>query len=318
MLGEHLKKMRVERGMSPEELSDRLDIPVECLQEIEEGKRRLSPTTIQEVAKIFGVPEETLLAMEQPRRSASLEIPPEVTPEGIGRKIRELREARGLTLSEMARKTGLSLAHLSEVERGLSSASLKTLDKIAEVLEISPAVLLGRDECEPLGERLRRLRRRVGLTQKELAAIVGVSHTLVGQIEGGRLQPSVATLARLATALGVSPCYFLIEEEDVPRRSAALDGDVLRVLAHPEVQGFLRMIGELGDEDRDKILGFLSWMTDWRGLPERSQNGCATDPVAQEVLAIMGRLSPEDKEFLLESARFISRKTQTERTDVSE
>lgn len=298
--------------MSLEELSDRLDIPVDCLQEIEEGTRRLSPTTIKEVAQIFGVPEESLRVLDQPPAPIPMEIPPEVTPEGIGRKIRELRTAKGLTLSEMSRRSDLSLAHLSEVERGRSSASLKTLERIAEVLEVPVAVLVGRDECDPLGERVRRLRERVGLTQKELAELVEVSHTLVGQIENGRLQPSVATLTRLAIALGVSPCYFLIEEEDVPRRRTPLDDAMTRALGYQEVRDFLHLMGELDDPEREKVLGFLSWLTGGRGLIGRA-GGCSTDPVTQELLQILAGLSPEDKAFLLESARFISRKARADR-----
>ena len=55
MLGERLKKLRLDHDMALEELSDRLDIPVDCLQDIEEGKRRLSLPTIKEVAQIFDV-----------------------------------------------------------------------------------------------------------------------------------------------------------------------------------------------------------------------------------------------------------------------
>jgi transcriptional regulator with XRE-family HTH domain len=297
----------MDHGMSVEELADRLDIPVDCMEDIEEGRRRLSKATIKEVASIFGESEEKLLEQDAPRSVAPVEVPPEVKPEAIGKKIRELREAKGLTLSEAGRKAGLSAAHLSEVERGLTAASLKTLEKIAEVLDISPAVLLGKDECDPLGERLRRLRERVGMTQKELAEAVQVSHTLVGQIENGRMQPAVSTLSALATALGVSPCYFLIEESDVFRSGQAVDDAVTRSLEYPEVRNFLAMVDELSAEERAQLLGVLSWLTDWR-MPIRTGGSCATDPAAQELLQIVDGLNPDDKAFLLESARFVGRK----------
>lgn len=301
MLGQRIRKLRVQRGVSLEELSDRLDIPVDCLVDVEEGKRKLSQSTIKEVADIFHVTEAELTEEHQPAKEAE----PEITQESIGKRIRELREQKGMTLGEMARRADMSAAHLSEVERGLSAASLKTLDKVAEVLQISTAVLLGSVDCDPLGERLRRLRERVGLTQKELAEHVGVSHALVGQVETGRLQPSVATLTRLASALGVSPCYFLIEQEVTSRRNAAADVVVPETVNYPEVRAFLAMLGAANDVERQKLLGLLSWLTDWRGTCGAPAK---PDPFAEELLNLSAGLSPADKSFLLENARYISRK----------
>ena len=45
----------------------------------------------------------------------------------IGRSIRELRKARGLTLKQMARRTDLSVSLLSQIERAESSASVSSL-----------------------------------------------------------------------------------------------------------------------------------------------------------------------------------------------
>ena len=46
-------------------------------------------------------------------------------------------------------------------------------------------------------------RGRLGLSQKELARRVGTSHSAISRLESGRHQTSVATLQRVATALGV-------------------------------------------------------------------------------------------------------------------
>ena len=52
---------------------------------------------------------------------------------------------------------------------------------------------------------LRRLRRKAGLTQAELAAKAGVSRGYIAAMETGhRKAPTVETLKRLAKALGVS------------------------------------------------------------------------------------------------------------------
>ena len=55
-----------------------------------------------------------------------------------------------------------------------------------------------------VGSRLRAERERLGISLRELARRVGVSPSLVSQIELDRVNPSVSTLYALVTALGVT------------------------------------------------------------------------------------------------------------------
>lgn len=52
----------------------------------------------------------------------------------VGPRIRELRKSGGMTLQELSEFTGLSVGHLSQIERGLASPTLASLDKVAEAL----------------------------------------------------------------------------------------------------------------------------------------------------------------------------------------
>ncbi|HJQ00728.1 MAG TPA: XRE family transcriptional regulator [Jatrophihabitans sp.] len=54
--------------------------------------------------------------------------------ERAGRRLRMLRQARGLTLAELAERAGCSDAHLSSVERGTTAPTLSSLATIAAVL----------------------------------------------------------------------------------------------------------------------------------------------------------------------------------------
>jgi len=51
--------------------------------------------------------------------------------EALGNVIRDRRKHLGLTLAEMARRTGVSLGYLSQIELGKNSASIETLYKIS-------------------------------------------------------------------------------------------------------------------------------------------------------------------------------------------
>jgi CheY-like chemotaxis protein len=51
--------------------------------------------------------------------------------ESLGTAIRERRKGLGLTLAQMAQRTGVSLGYLSQIELGKNSASIETLYKIS-------------------------------------------------------------------------------------------------------------------------------------------------------------------------------------------
>lgn len=60
-----------------------------------------------------------------------------------------------------------------------------------------------------LGTNLREARKKLGLTQEEVARRSGVHSTEVSRIEGGRRDPKVSTLERLAKAVEVKPGRLL-------------------------------------------------------------------------------------------------------------
>jgi two-component system OmpR family response regulator len=52
----------------------------------------------------------------------------------VGRRIRERRHSRPLTLKQLANRTGLSVSLISQIELGKSAASMSTLHKLATAL----------------------------------------------------------------------------------------------------------------------------------------------------------------------------------------
>ncbi|MBE0698614.1 MAG: helix-turn-helix domain-containing protein [Anaerolineaceae bacterium] len=54
----------------------------------------------------------------------------------VGKRLRILREERGISMRALARRSGLSANALSMIERGLTSPSVSTLNKLATALEV--------------------------------------------------------------------------------------------------------------------------------------------------------------------------------------
>jgi transcriptional regulator with XRE-family HTH domain len=67
------------------------------------------------------------------------------------------------------------------------------------------------DDCRvtALGTNLREARKRLGLTQEQVAERSGVHSTEVSRIEGGKRDPKVSTLERLARAVELKPGRLL-------------------------------------------------------------------------------------------------------------
>ena len=70
----------------------------------------------------------------------------------IGKQIKENRTKQGLTLEQLAEKTGLSVSHINHVERADNAISLPALVEIANVLNISVDRLLRDNLNDPKPE----------------------------------------------------------------------------------------------------------------------------------------------------------------------
>ncbi|MFI2645841.1 helix-turn-helix domain-containing protein [Streptomyces sp. NPDC018610] len=70
----------------------------------------------------------------------------------VGRRIRELRAARGLSLSELARRSGVGKGTLSELESGTRNPTLETLYALTTALNRPLSAVLD-DDPPPRAER---------------------------------------------------------------------------------------------------------------------------------------------------------------------
>ncbi|MGJ5204498.1 cupin domain-containing protein [Bradyrhizobium sp. HKCCYLR20261] len=77
-----------------------------------------------------------------PSQTAATAVEPAMDV-AVGGRIRDLRRERKLSLETVAAQTELSIGFLSQIERGLSSPSLRVLATLADVLGVGIAALFG-------------------------------------------------------------------------------------------------------------------------------------------------------------------------------
>ncbi len=63
---------------------------------------------------------------------------PQVDPAAMGEQMRKRRKALKLTMQTVAERAGLTAGFISQVERGLATPSLSSLNGIARVLDLDP------------------------------------------------------------------------------------------------------------------------------------------------------------------------------------
>jgi transcriptional regulator with XRE-family HTH domain len=242
--GEQIRALREERGYTLQDLARRANLSLSYLSEIERGSKRPSLKTIDKLASALNVAKTQLIEGDLTDTGLSL-----------GDKIRLMRAEKSMSLQELAQKSGISLSYLSEIERGTVYPALSTLKRVAEGLEVPPATLMGHEGT--LGHKLKALREEYGLTQAQLASLAGVTAGLIGQIEQGKVQPSLKTLEKLAEVMGVTPCYFIMEPGAVDQMLSLMNPELRELLMQPNVQSVLSLICNLNEKELQFILNFI-------------------------------------------------------------
>jgi transcriptional regulator with XRE-family HTH domain len=65
--------------------------------------------------------------------------------EVFARNLRRIRLEKGLSQEALANEAGVDRTYISALERGVYSASITMIEKLAQVLQIEPNILLIRD-----------------------------------------------------------------------------------------------------------------------------------------------------------------------------
>lgn len=164
----------------------------------------------------------------------------------VGQRVRAIRKSLGLTLERASERADLDLRHLQKIEAGTVTATLATLVRIADGLSIPVADLLAAvrarrgtrtnasaEEIRPnptraspkspravrgaigssrdrAAARVSAFRHERGLSQGDLATRASMPQQHLQRIEAGKQNITLATLDRLAEALGVDPAELLV------------------------------------------------------------------------------------------------------------
>ncbi len=107
----------------------------------------------------------------------------------LGKRIKKVRESKHLTLKNIEASAGISATHISEIERGKTSPTLRALIRIAKAMGKEPAYFVEEDD---LGDTsLITLENRI---QESLPGGTGTLERLTSLIPGGCLNGCIVNL----------------------------------------------------------------------------------------------------------------------------
>lgn len=112
----------------------------------------------------------------------------EATSVDVGARLRELREARNVSMRTLATKSGLSANALSMIERGKTSPSVSTLYKLADAMGVSITAFFGPESDKKQVVFIKSDER------SRMAFTRGVFEALGGEQFVGRVEPFMLTL----------------------------------------------------------------------------------------------------------------------------
>lgn len=191
-------------------------------------------------------------------RTASREV-----RDTIAVNMRKTRRANGLSIRELAERTGISPALLSQIERGIANTTIDALTKIAVALDLSFADLTWRYMAEP-----QVVRANEGDVYRTPSSAV---RTIFGSTDRRRFEVSLGTVEPLSATEESTHGIGSIEYTVVISGEVTVETDEWSIPLHRG--DAVKFSGELGHAYRAgpegaEILTLVSSTDDWGPPPE--------------------------------------------------
>jgi transcriptional regulator with XRE-family HTH domain len=209
----------------------------------------------------------------------------------IGVLLRNARIRAGMTIKEAAEETSFPTSAISDFEYGRRDVSLPQLEVMALVYRV-PITYFWSDE--PMGENgddgelpveqamslrrrvigvlLRQARTEAGLSQKELAQMLGCPSSRISSYEFGRTDIPLPELESLAQHLSVPISYFLdqgirpqgdqVAGVDELERLAQLPEDVRKFMSEPGNLLYVRVAMQLSGLSAESLRNVAEGLLD--------------------------------------------------------
>ena len=226
----NIKKIRKEANMTQQKLASLLGASRSSISMWESGVNQPDNDTLLKIANIFNVSVDYLLGRDTSGNQSLTDESPLTNKEFalievknmFSDILKKLRKENHITQEALALKIGVERSSIGKYEASGVIPSIDVLLKIADLFNVTLDYLLGRDmlnnntNCTESREdknmfslRLKELRIKNGMYQKDVAKILGIERTTYVKYETGVTEPDIKTLIKLADIFNVTLDYLL-------------------------------------------------------------------------------------------------------------
>lgn len=153
----------------------------------------------------------------------------------LGNIIKNYRTEHNLSMDAFSEKSGISKAYISLLEKNKHpktgkaiAPSIQCIKQAANGMNIDFNILFGMLDCDislsemdnitsyvEIGCKMKEAREQRGLTQKQLADLIGASHNSISDWENNKNKPDLDTIGMICEVLDISPNYLFGKDDDV-------------------------------------------------------------------------------------------------------
>jgi len=202
-VGQAIRQAREGNGLTIEQLAEQSGCFESTIEKIELGEIRGDREQLQKLADVLGLDASELFALLLTKRSPESAI-------YSGSDVRRARKAMGLTQQQLAALAGCCGRTVSSFELGKNRPQRRVLNAIVKVLgeylvEVAPGKVAEpksktskgksrkKTKLPPpahIGEKIKRDREAKGITQEQLAEMIGAYPYTIAWIERGKERPT--------------------------------------------------------------------------------------------------------------------------------
>ena len=246
----NLKKLRISRGLTRDELAKLIHMPKNSIVNYELGRKLPGYDAIVKFEDFYRVSAADLSReveiSDQQVFDEEMSVDNSGAEEKLGIRLKSLRKKAGLTQQKLADIFGISKYSIWHYENGSKQPGCKVLANYEEFFRVTASYLLGTTEendydlfashvalksgdSDPhtigdadignVASSIRKIRKLHGMTQVDFAESLGLTEITIQCYENGRRKPNLNTLIKLEQLYGVTPMQLAgISREPVLRQ----------------------------------------------------------------------------------------------------
>ncbi|MFM0121098.1 helix-turn-helix transcriptional regulator [Paraburkholderia sp. RL18-101-BIB-B] len=141
---QNLRRYRVSLGCSQEELGNRLGSDRTVISRYERTSSRMTLERADALARGLDIDVRVLLDTPSDKDIIRVQPGTPVSSETVGEKVRQLRQAEGITQKDLGNRTGMDRNRISQIEASsgkVAALQLSTLERLAAAFGVKPTEL---------------------------------------------------------------------------------------------------------------------------------------------------------------------------------